>query len=359
MPITSGSGLFKTSYKADMALFGSPFLIFWGIVLFAGLFFLPFLISDYYLHITNLIALASIGALSLNMLTGYTGLISLGHAGFLAVGAFTTAALAKQLGVPFVIVLPASIVMGALAGLLAGLPALRLRAVYVILSTIAMQFIIVLVATDFETRTGHVGGIPISPPSIGPLAFDSPKKWYFLIMGVTLIVSIFCINLLRTKIGRAWMAIRDRDIVAWALGVHIGYYKVLAFMFSSAVASLAGSLSSYYLGFATTTEFTIWLSMFYLAMIIVGGLGSIMGSFLGAILITLLPYVLSDAFRTIGVSPALQGRIFAVQYAILGFIISLFLVLEPDGIVGIWRKWVRPYFELWPFKFRKTISTTK
>lgn len=359
MPITSGSGLFKTSYKADMALFGSPFLVFWGIVLIAGLFFLPFLLSDYYLHITNLIALASIGALSLNMLTGFTGLISLGHAGFLAIGAFTTAALANQLGVPFLIVLPASIMMGALAGLLAGLPALRLRAVYVILSTIAMQFIIVLVATDFETRTGHVGGIPIAPPSIGPLAFDSPKEWYFLIMGMTLIVSIFCINLLRTKIGRAWMAIRDRDIVAWALGVHIGYYKVLAFMFSSAVASLAGSLSSYYLGFATTSEFTIWLSMFYLAMIIVGGLGSIMGSFLGAILITLLPYVLSDAFRAIGVSPALQGRIFAVQYAILGFIISLFLVLEPDGIVGIWRKWIRPYFELWPFKFRKTISTTK
>lgn len=359
MPITSGSGLFKTSYKADMALFGSPFLVFWGIVLILALLVLPFILPPYFLHIVNLIALASIGALALNMLTGYTGQISLGHAGFLAVGAFTTAALATRLGVPFVLVVPAAILMGALAGLLTGLPALRLRAVYVILSTLAIQFIIVLIANDFESRSGHVGGIPVAPPSIGPLVFDNPTKWYFLIMGTTLIVSIFCINLLRTKIGRAWMAVRDRDIVAWALGVNIGYYKVLAFVFSSAVASMAGSLASYYLGFATTTEFTIWLSMFYLAMIIVGGLGSIMGSFLGAILITLLPYVLSSVFRSIGVSPALQGRIFAVQYAFLGFIIALFLILEPDGLVGMWRKWVRPYFELWPFKFRKTISTTK
>ncbi len=359
MPITSGSGLFKTSYKADMALFGSPFLMFWAIFLLAALILLPFILPDYYLHIVNLIALASIGALGLNMLTGCTGLISLGHAGFLAVGAFTTAGLATRLGLPFVLVLPAAIIVGALAGLLAGLPALRLRAVYVILSTIAIQFIIVLIANDFETRSGHTGGIPVAPPSIGPLTLDSPQKWYFPIMGITLIVCIFCINLLRTKIGRAWMAIRDRDIVAWALGVNIGYYKVLAFVFSSAIASLAGSIAAYYLGFATTTEFTIWLSMFYLAMIIVGGLGSIMGSFLGAILITLLPYVLSDVFRSIGVPHALQGRIFAVQYALMGFIIALFLILEPDGIVGMWRKWVRPYFELWPFKFRKTINTTK
>lgn len=359
MPITSGSGLFKTSYKGDMALFGSPFLKFWAVFLAVVLFLPPFILPSYYLHIVNLIALACIGALGLNMLTGYTGLISLGHAGFLAVGAFTTAALAARLGLPFILVLPAAILLGALAGLLAGLPALRLRAVYVILATIAMQFIIVLIANDFETRSGHTGGIPVEAPSIGPLALNSPIKWYFLIIIVTLMVSIFCINLLRTKVGRAWMAIRDRDIVAWALGVNIGYYKVLAFVFSSAIASLAGSLGAYYIGFATTSEFTIWLSMFYLAMIIVGGLGSIMGSFLGAILITVLPYGLSDIFGALKVPSWLEGRIFAAQYALFGLIIALFLILEPEGLVGMWRKWVRPYFELWPFKFRKSISTTK
>lgn len=359
MPVTSGSGLFKTSYKADMALFGSPFLKFWAVFLGLVLLVLPFLLPGYYLHIVNLIALASIGALGLNILTGYTGLISLGHAGFLAVGAFTTAGLAARLGLPFLIVVPSSVALGAITGLLTGLPALRLRAVYIILATIAMQFIIVLIANDFETRTGHTGGIPIAPPSLGPVVFNSPVKWYFLIVIITLVVSIFCINLLRTKIGRAWMAVRDRDIVAWALGVNIGYYKVLAFVFSSAIGALAGSLGAYYIGFATTTEFTIWLSMFYLAMIIVGGLGSIMGSFLGAILITIIPYVLSDIFGLLKVPSWLVGRIFAVQYALFGLIIALFLILEPEGIVGLWRKWVRPYFELWPFKFRKTISTTK
>lgn len=359
MPITSGSGHFKTSYKADMALFGSPFLIFWAIVLLSALILLPFLVPSYYLHLANLIALASIGSLALNMLTGYTGIISLGHGGFLAVGAFTTAALAKQLGLPFLITIPASIAAGAVIGLLTGLPALRLRAVYVILATIAMQFLIVLIATDFETRSGHTGGIPITPPSVGPWVFDSPREWYFLLLFITVIVTIFCINLVRSRVGRAWMAIRDRDIVAWALGVNIGYYKVLSFVFSSSVASLAGSLASYYMGFATTSEFTIWLSMFYLAMIIVGGLGSIMGSFLGAILITLLPYGLSGLFGTLNVPSWLEGRIFAVQYALLGLIIALFLIIEPDGLVGIWRKRVRPYFELWPFKYRKTIVTTR
>lgn len=359
MPITSGSGLLRTSYKADMALFGSPFLKFWAVLLIVVLFVLPFIVTGYYLHIINLIALASIGALGLNMLTGCTGLISLGHAGFLAVGAFTTAALAATLGLPFIIVVPSSVAVGAVAGFLTGLPALRLRAVYIILATIAMQFLIVLIANDFETRTGHTGGIPINAPSIGPLHLNSSIKWYFLIIIVTLVVGIFCINLLRTKVGRAWMAIRDRDIVAWALGVNIGYYKVLAFVFSSAIAALAGSLGAYYIGFATTTEFTIWLSMFYLAMIIVGGLGSIMGSFLGAILITIVPYVLSDIFGALMVPSWLAGRIFAVQYALFGLIIALFLILEPEGLVGIWRKRVRPYFELWPFKFRKTISTTK
>ena len=359
MPITSGSGLFKTSYRGDMSLFGSPFIVFWTCVFIILLVVLPFIVSPYHLHILNLIILASIGALALNMLTGYTGIISLGHGGFLAVGSFVTAALANQLGLPFYITVPAAIFAGALVGLLTGLPALRLRAVYIILATIAMQFIIVLVASDFETRSGHTGGIPVSAPSIGPFIVDKPKEWYFVLLVIMMIVALFCINLVRSRVGRAWMAIRDRDIVAWSLGVNIGYYKILAFVFSSAVASLAGSLATYYMGFATTTEFTIWLSMFYLAMIIVGGLGSIMGSLLGAIVITVLPYLLSDIFSYLKVPAWLEGRIFAVQYALLGLIIAVFLIIEPEGLVGIWRKRIRPYFELWPFKFRRTIVTTK
>lgn len=359
MPITSGSGQFKTSYQSDTGLFGSPFLGFWAAILFLGLIVVPFVVPTYYLHLINLIALASIGALALNLLTGYTGLISIGHGGFLAVGAFTTAALSLQFKAPFIIVLPAAIVVGAIIGLLTGLPALRLRAVYVILATIAMQFLIILVTTDFETRSGHTGGIPIPALSIGPLTLESAREWYFLLLLATGVITVFCINLLRSKVGRAWMAIRDRDIVAWTLGVNIGYYKVLAFVFSAAVAAIAGCLAAYYMGFATHSEFTIWLSMFYLAMIIVGGLGSIMGSFLGAFVITLLPYGLSDLFRALAVPAWLAGRIFAVQYAILGLLIALFLILEPDGLVGMWRKRVRPYFELWPFKYRKTIVTTR
>ncbi len=359
MPITSGSGLFKTNYKDDMSLLGSRFIIFWTWVLLILLVVLPFILSSYYLHILNLIVLASIGALALNMLTGFTGVISLGHGGFLAIGAFVTAALATRLGLPFFVVVPAAVLAGAIVGLLTGLPALRLRAVYIILATIAMQFLIVLLASDFETRSGHTGGIPVSPPSLGPFVVDTPREWYFVLLAAMMVVTLFCINLVRSRVGRAWMAIRDRDIVAWALGVNIGYYKVLAFVFSSAVAALAGSLASYYMGFATTSEFTIWLSMFYLAMIIVGGLGSIMGSFLGAIVITILPYLLSDVFGLLRVPSWLEGRVFAVQYALLGLIIALFLIIEPEGMVGIWRKRVRPYFELWPFKFRRTIVTTK
>lgn len=353
MPIANGNEDVKTNYAADIALLGSSPLRFRFGLLLLILIALPFLLPSYLLHLINIVALTCLGALALNLLTGYTGIISLGHGGFLAIGAFTTAALVTEFKLPVLVALPAAVVGGAIAGFFAGLPTLRLRAGYVILSTLAIHFVILAFAHEYQTRTGLIGGFRIPSPSIGPWTINTVREWYFSLLVITGMVTLFCINLVRSRVGRAWMAIRDRDIVAMLLGVHIGYYKLLAFMFSSALAAFAGCLGAFYLGFTTASDFTIWTGIFYLAMIIVGGQGSIMGSFLGAFFIALLPYGLSDLCRILNVPSWLQLRLFAVQYAVLGLLISFFLIVEPRGLVAIWYLRIRPYFALWPFKHRR------
>jgi branched-chain amino acid transport system permease protein len=154
------------------------------------------------------------------------------------------------------------------------------------------------------------------------------------------------------------MAIRDRDIAAEAIGVNLAYYKVLAFTFTSGVTAMVGALGAYYSNYAAAEEFTIWLGIFYIAMVIIGGMGSILGSFLGAILVVLLPYFLDGLFEVIRVPPRLETYFFAVEFAIFGLLIALFLVLEPEGLVGMWRR-IKTYFELWPLKYLRAPTTTR
>jgi len=359
MPIASGSGLFRTSYIDDMALFPSRFLRLCFTAMIAILVAFPFVATPYTLHLINLVAIASIAALALNLLTGYTGLVSLGHGGFLCAGAFTTAALVTEFNSPFWLNLAASGLVGAILGFFAGLPALRLRGLYLILSTIAMHFIIVYAAGAYQVKGGYTGGLSLPDPSLGFITLNSTLKWYFFLMIVTGLITTFCINLVRSRIGRAWMAIRDRDIAAETLGVNIAYYKILAFVFSSGLTAVAGGLGAYYIHFAAYEQFTIWVGIMYIAMIIVGGMGSIMGSFLGAFVVTLLPYFVSWTFDLFRVPPRMETYLFAVQFGLFGLLIALFLLLEPEGLVGIWRKRIRSYFEIWPFKHVRAPATTR
>ncbi|MBI4288780.1 MAG: branched-chain amino acid ABC transporter permease [Chloroflexi bacterium] len=355
-----GSGHFKTSFPQDMAVFDTPFRRLWLIILLLGLVAFPFFAPRYFIHLGNLVLLASIAALMLNLLTGYTGMISLGHAAFLAAGAFTVAALVINFKPPppFWLTVPAAGAVGAILGLLASLPALRLRAVYLILSTVSIHYIVTLTVSLYQSNAGFISGINIPTATLGPLKLENSRTWFYFLLVVTVVVTIFSINLVRSRIGRAWMAIRDKDIAAAALGVNVAFYKILAFTFTSSVTAMAGALGAYYLNYAAAEEFTIWLGIFYIAMIIVGGIGSILGSFFGAAIITLMPYLLDGLFQSINVPPRLQTYVFAIQFAAFGLLIALFLLLEPDGLVAIWRK-VRTYFEMWPLKYHRPPSSTR
>lgn len=319
----------------------------------AAVLLIPAAASSFYVHLLNLAALASVGALGLNLLTGYCGQISLGHAAFLATGAFTTVVLVVHVGAPFWLVVPAAGLVGALLGLLLGLPSLRFRGLYLAIGTLAMHYAVVFAVTSYQANIGPSAsaGISIPDPRLGPLVLADDRVWYYFLLAVLGGVTAFCLNLVRTQPGRAWTAIRDRDIAAEALGVNLAHYKLLAFVVSSTLAAMAGSLHAYYSNVVTAEEFTLDLAVTYLAMIIVGGMGSILGSIFGAVFITMLPFAVDYVFEFLPRSWRFGSTVFGVQFGAVGLSIVLFLVLEPRGLIEVWRR-VETYFERWPFRYR-------
>jgi branched-chain amino acid transport system permease protein len=323
-----------------------------ALVLAAALL-LPAGSSNFFLHLMNLCFLAAIGALGLMILTGYCGQIPLGHAAFLAIGAYTTVILTLHLNAPFIVVAPTAAILGAIVGFIVGLPSLRFRGVYLAISTLAMHYAIIFLATTYQsnfTRSASAG-ITIPDPSIGPFVLKGDLKWYYFLLVVVTLVTIACVNLMRTRPGRAWMAIRDREIAAEALGINLARYKLLAFMVSSTLASMSGSLMAYYSNVVTVEAFTLELAVIYVAMIIVGGMGSILGALMGAVFITLLPYGIDTAFEFLPRSWRFGSTVFGVQVGAVGACIILFLLFEPKGLAEIWRR-IETYFDRWPFRYR-------
>jgi branched-chain amino acid transport system permease protein len=350
----------KTSYAKDLVIeaFDTPFR---KICMLVGLFILivfPFCVSNYFIHIANLIAIASIGALALNLLCGNAGLLSLGHAGFMASGAFTTAILSARFKMPIWLVIPAAGVIGAAFGFIGGLPSLRLKGMYLGLSTLAIHYVIIYIFSEYQYYGGFGFGITIKDPKIGPFTLSDGRAWYFLLCLLVWVVALFIKNLLRSRPGRAWIAIHNRDIAAEVIGIHIGYYKVLAFVVSTSITAMAGSIYAYYTNVATIDEYSFSLTISYLAMIILGGMGSILGSILGAFLITSLPFLLMYAIDYLQISGMIKDYFFAVQTGLFGAVIIFFLLVEPLGLAEIWRR-VRTYFQLWPFRFKPLQVTRK
>jgi branched-chain amino acid transport system permease protein len=322
-------------------------------LILAAALLLPAGSSNFFVHLMNLCFLAAIGALGLMILTGYCGQISLGHAAFLAIGAYTTVILTLHLNAPFIVVVPTAAISGAIVGFIVGLPSLRFRGVYLAISTLAMHYAIIFVATTYQsnfTRSASAG-ITIPDPSIGPFVLKGDLKWYYFLLVVVTLVTIACVNLMRTRPGRAWMAIRDREIAAEALGINLARYKLLAFMVSSTLASMSGSLMAYYSNVVTVEAFTLELAVIYVAMIIVGGMGSILGALMGAVFITLLPYGIDTAFEFLPRSWRFGSTVFGVQVGAVGACIILFLLFEPKGLAEIWRR-IETYFDRWPFRYR-------
>jgi branched-chain amino acid transport system permease protein len=345
------SGYFRTAYAQEMALVQTRLERVSLLAFLALLLAFPFLASAFYLDLANQVFLAAIGALSLMLLTGYAGQVSLGHAGLLAAGAFTAGILFKEFDAPILVTLPAAAIAGAVLGVIFGLPSLRLRGLYLAISTLALHFVVVYVGGEYETRRGFSTGIVIDAPTIGPFTIYGGRVWYFILLAAAAASLLVCVNLLRSRSGRAWRAIRAHETVAEALGIGIASYKLLAFVISSAMAAVAGALFAYYRGFVSIEAFSLFLSIQYIAMIIIGGMGSLLGALLGAVFVIIFPYVIEATLPRLPIVQNYAGILFAVNYAAFGVVMILFLVFEPLGLVGIWRR-IQAYFLLWPFRHR-------
>jgi branched-chain amino acid transport system permease protein len=349
-------GVLKTTYEADMALYPLP-IARWTVAVIAVLMFLvlPLSVDDYYLSIVNLVSIAVVGALGLNILVGYTGQISIGHGAFMSVGAYTAANLVVRLGLPFWVALPAGGLMAALVGAVVGIPSLRIKGLYLAIATLAGQLII-------EWTINHVtwisGGVQASIQVPRPRLFGYPiatqRQMYFFLLVFVVLAIVGTLNLMRSRIGRAFIAIRDHDIAAEIIGIDIFRYKLLAFAISSFYAGVTGVLYTYYLGIANYEQFQITVSIDYLAMIIIGGLGSVLGSIFGAIFVTLLPIVIRLTMESFGgllfSSGAVHNIIPNLRLILFGVLIIFFLVVEPEGLSRLWRN-IRSYFRVWPFAY--------
>jgi branched-chain amino acid transport system permease protein len=351
-------GLFFSSYEKDDAIFQTIWLKGWMAAFLVFLLTFPLYADQanalFGLNLTNLFNLIFIyvvGAHGLNLLTGFTGQISLGHGAFMGVGAYTAGILAN-LGWPFFLALPAAGLMAAAVGMIFGTPSLRLRGLYLAIATMAAQFILDYAMRNWESLTGGSAGLAVPSAHIGELiTFDTEKSFYYLALAFAILATIYLKNLSRTRTGRAFVAVRDRYLAAEVIGVNLFKYRILSFGISSFMVGIAGGLWAYYITIISDEHFTMWLSVQYLAMIIVGGLGHVLGGIFGAVFFVVLPELLRiPAELLTDIYPNIFGIFASLREMIFGLIVILFLIFEPDGMAARWHT-VRAYWKLWPFSY--------
>lgn len=353
------SGL-KTSYGKQLTLYQSGFGRVWLGILVVVTAISPFILSDFWLSVLNFTAISAIAAIGLNLLTGFTGQVSLGHAFFVALGAYTAGYIGGDLGLPFVVWLPAAGVLGALVGLIIGPFALRLKGLYLAIVTIGLVFLGEHLFINLRTITGGPQGRSIPSPELGGLNFGKlgglsrDQSFFFLAIPLLALATLFAKNVVRSRPGRAFQAIRDREVAAAVIGVNLARYKVGAFALSSFYAAAAGALLGSYLRYVTPEQFGLLFSIQFVAMIIVGGVGTIFGSILGALFIVLIPRLVeqfSDSIPFLSKTSSGGGLdVFTFNQLIFGVLIVVFLVAEPLGLAGIWQR-IKVYFKAWPFSY--------
>jgi branched-chain amino acid transport system permease protein len=347
-------GNYKESYAQELAIFETDFGRFWLLAGLAALFgAVPFLSSPYFLYVMNMIGIAAIAALGLNILVGSTGLISLGHGAFFGVGAYAAAILATRLGFPFWLAVPAAGLATALVGMVFGIPSGRLKGLYLTIATLAGQFIIEYILIHWESLTQGTMGIVLPEATVFGLSLEGDRPFFYVIFTCLVLITWMTKNLMRTRFGRAFIAIRDNDRAAEGMGIPVFPYKLLSFGISSFCAGLAGAIWAFYMISITAEPFTLSLSVEYLAMVIIGGLGSIPGAIFGAVFITGLNEALrwlTDLFMGLGPAAAFGLNLAALRELAFGLAIVLFILFEPKGLAEIWRI-VRSNFRLWPFSY--------
>jgi branched-chain amino acid transport system permease protein len=269
----------------------------------------------------------------------------------MAVGAYTAGILSARFGMPWWASTIIACFATALIGTLFGVPSLRLKGLYLAIATLAAQEIILWTVTHWDALTGGVDALVVPNPMLLGIRLNTDFNFYWLVWILVVLVTVATVNLFRTHFGRAFIAIRDQDIAASVMGVDLFRYKLLAFAVSSFLVGLAGALTAHYRSIVTWERFTVDVSVTYLAMIIIGGLGSITGSFMGATFMTLLPVVLTNLGRAVkGFFPAIDNIIPFLQQGMFGLVIILFLIFEPEGLNKIWKN-IKDYFRLWPFSY--------
>jgi branched-chain amino acid transport system permease protein len=343
-------GAAKSSYAADEALFSTAVQRAWYAVLAMALLAFPFLASSYWLFLGCLVAINIVATMGLMILTGFTGLVSLGHAAFMGVGAYAAGWLSNALGLPFWLTIPLGGLAAAGAGVVFGVPSLRVKGLYLALTTIAASFILQFVFFNWASITGGSRGLNVAPAALLGTRLATPFELYWIIIPIAVGGVWWAANLFRTRVGRAFIAIRDRDISAEIIGVPLFRYKLMSFALASFYAGVAGALWLYFFRVVTPESFRLVESIFFIAAIIVGGMGTILGAILGAVFMTLVPEVLKLSVSALEpYHPGVVQLLSPVRTIVFGTLIVGFLVFEPYGLAEIWRR-VRRYFELWPFR---------
>ncbi|MDM0011043.1 branched-chain amino acid ABC transporter permease [Variovorax sp. J22P168] len=350
--------IFKTSYAQDIALARHGGHVFWYGLLCVALLAAPWVVPEYWLAQLTFVLIYGIVGLGLMLLAGFTGQFSIGHAAFLGTGAYTQAVLGN-LGVPFPLALLASAALSAAVGVVVALPALRVKGIYLGIATLAFGFIVEEVFARWESVTGGNSGLHVKSPTLFGWSLGSSESFYLVCLVVAVLCTLAILNLLRSPTGRAFVAIRDSEISAQSMGIHLARYKTLSFAISAALAGLGGALYAHKLSFISPDQFSILQSIDLLLLVVIGGLGSVHGAFLGAIFLIAMPQLIASAKdflpQAIGQAPGLQGLVY-------GLVLIAFVLFEPLGLYGRWVK-VRTWLQLFPFYrrglFKRQKSFTK
>ena len=339
--------IFKTHYEQDIRLAKHGGHVFWYALLMAGLLLAPWVAEEYWLAQLTFVLIYTIAGLGLMLLAGFTGQFSIGHAAFLGIGAYANAWLANK-GVPFPVALALAALASAAAGVVIGVPALRVKGIYLGIATLSFGFIVEEGFARWDSVTGGSKGLPVQPPSLFGWKLDNGESLYYLCLVLAVLCTLVILNLLRSSTGRAFVAIRDSEVSAQSMGVHLARYKTLSFALSAAMTGIAGGLYAHKMQYISPDQFGLLQSIELLLLIVVGGLGSVHGAVFGAVFLISMPQLIAlgkDFLPTaIGQAPGLQGVVF-------GIVLIAFVLFEPMGIYGRWLK-IRTWLQIFPF-YRK------
>ncbi len=347
------SGVFSVTYIQDMMILRTRFRRASLLVFLVFLFCIPLFATQYWVDLLATIATTVIALMGLNILSGYCGQISVGHSAFIAIGAYTSAILAGRLGLPFWLCLPCAGITSGFMGMIFGLPSLKVKGLYLSITTIAAQFIIIyLIKTPFADVTGGAIALNVPPVTMGGFVFRTERQLYCLVMVFTILMTFLARNITRSNVGRAFVAIHNNDIAAEAMGISLYRYKLLAFFIGCFYAGISGSLWSVYAKVISPDDFTLMNSIWQIGMLIIGGMGSMLGPFLGAVFIMALNEIVLRAGPMVtSVIPQIGAQVSAAFVEmIFGMALVIFLIYEPRGLAHRWAI-LKQSFTRWPFSY--------